>query len=185
MIIEDKYVNTLIKYKLTQFQLLMLILIYKKRYDLIVSYKQNYQIEEKTTVLNSYLTNDLVTRGFLIEKDKGFKIGKEFYKILIENPSLIVDELFDVYPDFININGNNVPLKAVSRRLVQDTYLELICFSVEEHLEIIEDIKYGVEQKLINIKIDKFIESKSYLTIRKNREINNTFITNSTDYDEL
>jgi hypothetical protein len=183
MIIEDKYVNALIKHKLTQAQLLMLILIYKKRYDLVVSYKENYDIEN--AVLNSYFTNDLIDRGFLIEKNKSFKVGKEFYKILIENTSLIVDELFDVYPDFVSINGNNIPLKAVSRRIVQDIYLELICFSVEEHIEIIEDIKYGVEQNIINIKIDKFIESKTYLTIRKNRKVNNMFITNSTDYDEL
>lgn len=199
MILEEVYINTLITHKLTQQQLLALILVYKKRDDLILKYNKNYYIKE--TMLDDYFTKDLVSRGYLkaiykkvksktnpnefVKTFDRYEIGEMFYTIIIENPLIIIDELFDAYPTFCNINGVHMPLTAFSRTAATKMYMENIMYSVDEHLTILEDIKFGKQQGIINMKIDKFIESKFYLSIRESRLKDEHFINNQTDYDEL
>ena len=170
MILEDVYVDYLINNNLTQSQFLLLHLIYKKRYDLVIKYKKNFPYsDEDSSMIGSYLTNELITRGFLVQDKKGiFKVGNKFLETF-GNKHTMTDEIFELYPSTMELNGSIIPLSAMDRNVFANLYDEMIQSSLLEHLEVIKDIEFAIEQGLLKLGIDKFLKSKYWLTIRKIR----------------
>jgi hypothetical protein len=168
MLLEDSYVEFLIEHDLTQGQYLLLHLIHKKRSDLIKKYKEKFPSDDGT-MIGMYFIKDLVVKGFLIEdKINGFVLTKKFLEIFI-NKHTACDEIYDIYPTYTNLNGVNIPLTSMDRNVFANLYDKAIQSSILEHLEIVEDIKFGIEQNLLNLGLDKFVKSQYWLAIRKKR----------------
>lgn len=169
MILEEEYVEFLIKHNLTQSQFLLLFLVYKNRTDLIKKYKANFPSDDDS-MIGQYLIKDLKAKGFLIEnKNKGtVELGSKFRNVFV-NKHIATDEVFKVYPSYYSKDGMDIPLKGMDRNIFANIYENFIMGSVEEHNKIIEDIKYGKANKLLNIGIEKFLKSKYWLTLRQSR----------------
>lgn len=168
MIAEDAYVDFLIEHNLTQSQYLLLHLVYKGRHDLIKRYKDKFPSGD-TTMIGEYMTDDLFKRDFLSRTSSGkVVIGKVFLGIFL-NKHTATDEIFDIYPTHFVKDGTHIPLSAMDRNVFANLYDKAILSSMLEHLEVVKDIKFGLEQGLLNIGLDKFLKSKYWLTLRPKR----------------
>lgn len=181
MIAEDWYVRFLIKHNLTQSQFLFLYLLYKKRKDLIVMYKDAFPADD-TSMIGEYLVNDLKRREFFeIDEQGNFKLGEKFLSLFI-NKYLAAEEIFNIYPKFIHKNGMDIPLTIMDKKSFAGIYYDAIYSSYEEHKEVLLDIEYAKENHLLIIDIEKFVKSHYWKTIRELRngkEVKNEIVNNN------
>jgi len=168
MIAVDEYVNFIVDNNLTQEQVLLLHLLYYDRADLIIKYKKKYPTEEGA-MISSYLLNDLVYKGFIIKSKNSLSIGDEFLKIFVDGTKA-TEQIFNVYPSFVTSDtGVQIPMKSMDRNLFEQIYIPKILGSTKEHDEIIKDIKYGIENDLLRMGINKFLTSEHWKSIRQVR----------------
>lgn len=168
MILLDQYVNFIIDNKLTQEQFLFLELVYKKRVDLIKKYKDAFP-SDNNGMISTYLLKDLINRGFLVTTKTGFKLGEKYLDVYI-NIDRAVDEIFEIYPVFVySDKGVPIPLITMDKKVFREIYLSKIMGNNEEHKEVIKDLKFGIQNNLINMGINKFLVSEFWKSIRKIR----------------
>lgn len=181
MILLDKYVKFLVNNNITERQLLILMFIYYNKQDLISLYK------DKFTGGKSLLTEEdkevFIKEGFATKDSQGNLIlSKEFLSIFVDKDEA-TDQIFDLYPTSMNHQGVVIPLKAMDRNVFANLYQSAIMGSLAEHYEVILDIKYGIENNLLNIGIEKFIKSKFWLGLRKARLENKKIVSTITAID--
>lgn len=167
MILEERYIEFITKHNLTQSQFLLLHLMYKKKFNLIKKYRECYPTDNGS-MIGKNLTKDLIDRGFLVKIDSSYKLGDIFLDIYIDDYTA-GNEIWDLYPKFIIINEVNIPLTTMDKNLFRKIYIDKILYSREEHLEVVKDIEYGTEKELINLGIDKFINSEFWKVLREKR----------------
>lgn len=168
MLLEERYVDFICENKLTQGQFLLLYLVYKKRLDLIVKYKQTFPTDDGTMIGKLWIT-ELIDKGFLIADDKGFQIGIKFKEIFC-NKIDVAEELLSNYPSTMEISGKIVPLTAIDTVTVADLYIDKILDNRAEHEEVLKDIEFAKIHDMINLSLKNFILSKYWLSIRKKRK---------------
>ena len=168
MILLESYINYIIIHKLTQEQFLLLHILYQERKDLLDKYKKAFPNEEGT-MISKYQINDLIRREFIIKTKTGFKLGKKFLEIFVDS-DLATEEIYELYPPFIERNGVSIPLTTMDRRLFGKIYINKIKGSYDEHEEIKKDIQYAINYGLISTGIEKFLTSEQWKTFRKLRE---------------
>lgn len=169
----ERYVNFIAKHKLTQAQFLMLYCLYKKEYDVIEAYKKTFPSDDGTMIGNAS-KEDLVTRGFIVrvgegEKADSYAVSDLFTNIFVSDIYNAADEVWDIYPPFMKINGANVPLTNMDKYKFANLYGERIRYDVHEHKEVVADIKFGREHNLIRVNIENFTRSEAWRSIRKIR----------------
>ena len=168
MLLEEQYVNFICKHKLTQGQFLLLYLLFKKRLDLIQQYKSNFPADDGT-MIGRYWVDDLVTKGFLVHEGDYTDVSLLF-KQQFCNKIDVAEELLKIYPSTMVIDGKIIPLTAIDTIEVANLYIDKILDNREEHEEVLKDIQYAVQNNMISMGIKKFIQSKYWLAIRKNRK---------------
>lgn len=181
----DRYVDFITKNKLTQGQFLMLYLINRKNYDCIEKYKEAFPTSDGT-MIGEMMKKDLIDRGFIkvIDVDAentkadNYSITEKFTDLFIKDRYEAMLQLWDIYPGFVNINGNNIPLTNIDKYQLALLYIERIDYSVDEHKEILKDVKFGIEHNLIRVTIENFVRSEAWGKLRPMR-------TNSTQLKEL
>lgn len=182
MITEEPYVKFMIKHRLTQTQFLLLHLIYKSRVDLIKEYKNAFPTEDGS-MIPQYLVDDLINRNFMVKTTNGYKLGKKFVEAYA-NKHTITDEIYNIYPSFIISNGVNIPLTAMDRIEFANIYIGKINGSIDEHNEVLKDIKFAIKEDLITIGLTKFLQSEQWKAFRPLRkESESTAITSNTYTD--
>lgn len=167
----ERYLNFIVKYKLTQSQFLFLYLLYRKKTKLIPLYKEAFPTEDGT-MIGKNLMKDLIDREFLIYKGNGttdikdYEITEKFYKYFISDAYNASAEIWDRYPGFVKINGVDTPLTTMDRYQFAINYCERIDYSVEEHREVIKDVEFGRARGLIRMKIENFVNSNAWEKLR-------------------
>lgn len=167
MILIDRYVKFLIDNQLSERQFLGLYLSYTKRNDLIELFKKNVTNGMKIIPPNEL--SDLITKGFVKVDMYGNHIITDKFKAIFVDKHIATEQIYEIYPSFIYSNGVQIPLSTMDRNVFANLYEIAIMGSLEEHEEILLDIKYGKEKELLNIGIEKFLKSKYWLAIRKKR----------------
>lgn len=163
----ENYVSFLIEHNLTQEQFLLLILLKERRLDLIKLYKEKFQIEN--SLISKYFINDLIKKEFLVKINEQLFVGEKFLEIFINDYQAAL-EIYELYPSFITLNtGVQVPLKTMDINVFKEIYALKINNDLKEHFKVIEDLKYGIENNLITIGINKFITSEFWKSLRKLR----------------
>src|SRR5574343_636922 len=181
----DRYVNFLSKNKLTQSQFLMLYCLHKKKWEAIELYKKEFPNEDGTMIGN-ILKNDLVERGFIAkvgegEKADSYMVTEKFTNIFVADLYNAADEVWNLYPPFISIKGINTPLTTMDKYKFANLYGERIRYDVEEHKQVIADIKFGREHNLIRNNIENFTRAEMWGSIRKIRVEKQTIQEVNTD----
>jgi len=173
MILIDQYIDFLVTHKISQDQYLLLHLLKDNRMDLIQKYKKAFPTEEGSIIAKSAI-KDLLTKGFLLQTEKGFKLSEKILDIFV-TPEVAVDEIYDIYPAFIDSDkGVSIPLISMDKRVFKEIYIPKILGNVKEHQKVIKDIQYGIDNHLIKIGINKFLTSEQWKIFRKLREQVNT-----------
>jgi hypothetical protein len=169
----DRYVDFITKNKLTQPQFLLMYLIYRKRYNSILKYKETYPTEDGSMIGKPAL-QDLIDNGFILKindenKADSYTLTEKFSNLFFKDKYNAIEALIEVYPGFIEINGVPSPLITTDRFKLASLYAEHIDYSVDEHLLILEDTKFGREKNLIRCNIEKYITSNMWNKIREIR----------------
>lgn len=168
----ERYVDFIVKHDLSQRQFLFLYLIYMKRFDLMKKYLEKYPCENGK-FLSTFEMENLVMKGFLIKVDsKGnvndYTLGETFKCIFIDK-HIASAELLNEYPPFMIDNGKKMPLTLMDSFELMNTYAQRIGHSLDEHYEVMKDLKYAVDNNLIKYKIESFVRSEQWKQIRKLR----------------
>lgn len=169
----ERYVNFITKNKLTQAQFLMMYLLYRKRYESINKYKEAFPTDDNT-MIGEGAKQELIKRGFIEkvndeEKASSYQLTNRFLSIFLKDHFEAADQFWDKYPGFIKINGNPIPLTNMDKYRFANIYAERIDYSVDEHLEVMKDLDYGVENNLIRSNIEKFVMSEGWTKLRSLR----------------
>lgn len=184
MIAVDEYINFLTKYELSPEQYLLLVLLKDGRGDLIQKYKQSFPLEEGTMIPRLQI-KDLIDKGFLIKSDKKFKLSSKLLEIFV-TPEKAVDEIYDLYPPFMESDvGVSIPLTSMDRNIFKEIYIPKIKGSYIEHIEVLKDLQYAIDNNLIKVGINKFVTSNQWKAFRKLRQPENpTMLTPHNTQDE-
>lgn len=102
-------------------------------------------------------------------------INKNFIKNLYKCSFELGKELFETYPQFGVIQGNQVPLRTVARHFdsLEQCYFKYgkaIGWNPEKHNKIIELVNWGRENNLINMSLSSFVINNSWLDLKAMRE---------------
>ena len=192
MIDVNAYVKVLTEKKINSEEFLFLYFLYlvqhvdNSYYKIMKLYTDVHGIEEggKLRTTSSRIKQSLAERGFITIKGTGETVSD--YKLTDKFLDEFVDvyehgtEMYDSYPAFTIIKGNNIPLKTLDRETARKEYSEKIRFSKIEHQEVLKDIKYATENQLINMSIKNFLAAESWKDWRKLRTLNQSNISNST-----
>lgn len=169
-----RYVKFMVDNKIGPQQFLFLYLIKRKEKETIELYKSGFPTEDNS-MIGAFLKQDLIDRGFLthnIEKGNvmsAYEVTEKFNNLFIKDRHEAADEFWKLYPGFVNIGGNNVPLTNMDRYQFALKYAERIGYSIDEHKAVLEDLKFGVSKGLVRQNIDKFISSQMWEKLRELR----------------
>ena len=107
-------------------------------------------------------------------------LNKSFIKNLYKCSFELGKELFEEYPQFGNIQGSIVPLRSVARKFdsLEECYFRygrIIRWNQELHNHIIELVKWGKENNIINQSLANFVINQAWIDLEalKNGDITN------------
>lgn len=181
MILVDRLIPFLAETGLSDRQFILLYLVYLQRKDLITIYKDT--VLEGMKVIPKEEMESLRQKGFLKFNTRNEYVIAEKFLDLFVDKHIATDEIFAEYPAFVNNMGVDIPLTAMDRNVFANMYISAIQGNLEEHREVLKDIKFAKEQKLLNFGIEKFVSSRIWLKIRERRLANIVKTTTNTAYD--
>lgn len=173
MIDVDRYVPFLHKNKLTSTQFLFLLLVYQKKWKLIEIYKATFPTDDGS-MIGRAMREDLVKRGFFErinptgDRADNYRVSKKFTDIFIDEFEA-GNQIWDLYPRAMVSEGKEFPLKLMDKNEMRKEYYKRIRGNNDEHFEVIKDLEYAIENRLIKGKIETFVKSEAWLDIRKER----------------
>lgn len=179
MIDVKRYIPFLIKHKITQRQYLAMYLHMFDHQDLIDEYKKLFAYDEgtpleKQNILDYGEIQDLIDKGFMIKVVQNGVGLFEFTDKFLKHygiPEVITDQLLNAYPNFFQSSEKyRIPLKTMDIFKLRQEYPNAIMNVYEEHLEVMKDLKYGIDNGYINMGIEKFVASRFWNSIRVERK---------------
>lgn len=172
------------KYKLTPTELFTIKLILLAKEDGEYEWLQRYV---KIIKLRDILVS-LQEKGIIL---KSWKLPKEGQQLIVEDITFnqnfqkqyfrasfeMGEELFNVYPQSTIVNGQIYNLKRVSRKFdsLEDAfakYAKYIHNNPEIHQEVIELVKWGIDNGYNFTTLDSFIVDNSWMAIKAMKEGN-------------
>ena len=172
------------KYKLTPTELFTIKLILLAKEDGEYKWLQRFA---QTVKLRDILVS-LQEKGIIL---KSWKLPKEGQQLIVEDITFnqnfqkqyfrasfeMGEELFNVYPQSTIVNGQIYNLKRISRKFdsLEDAfakYAKYIHNSPEKHQEVIELIKWGIDNGYNFTTLDSFIVDNSWIAIKAMKEGN-------------
>lgn len=187
----ERYVNFLAKHKLSQPQFLLLYLIKFRKKSVMKLYMEAFPTDDGS-MIGTRARQDLIDQGYLVhnvELGKGieaYETTEKFNNIWLRDSYEAMEELWKVYPGFVNIQGRNVPLTNSDKYQLALQYAETIGHSIDEHKEVLKDVTWGVQRNLVKQNIETFVRSQVYLKIRELRlqeETNKTTEVESNEFE--
>ncbi len=170
----SKYVDFITKNYLTQDQFLFMYLIKFKEYEEIKKFKEAFPKLDGSMIGEEY-KKDLIDRGFIKQigedsKPSDFELTEKFTHLFMKNHFFSADQVWEAYPSYVSINGKNIPLTTMDKYQFANLYAERIKYSIEEHKEVLLDIKYGRDKDLISMSIEKFVQAEMWTRLRQLRK---------------
>lgn len=129
-----------------------------------------------SSVINSLQNKGIILKSFHCPK-KGeifdpysIPFNKNFIKNLYRCSFEMGKELFEAYPQFVNINGEVAKLRSVSKKFdsLEDCYFKYgktIKWDPKIHKKILDLVQWGKENNLINKTLANFIIDQSWIDL--------------------
>jgi len=176
MIDIERYIEFIVKHKMTQEQFTFLYLLYystideKKAHALVKKYKGWIGVDK---MLSDSAREDLIAKELIKRTDHTDKFGS--FVIMDKFLEAFVDlehaarESWNLYPGFSKNNGVLYTLKSFDFERYKRLYGQAINLSYYEHKEVMLDLQYGKTNGLLTYKIENFVKGKGWLDLREFR----------------
>lgn len=172
------------KYKLTPTELFTIKLILLAKEDGEYKWLQRYvQIIKLRDILVSLQEKGIILKSWKLPKEgqqlivEDITFNQNFQKQYFRASFEMGEELFNVYPQSTIVNGQIYNLKRVSRKFdsLEDAfakYAKYIHNNPEIHQEVIDLIKWGIDNGYNFTTLDSFIVDNSWIAIKAMKEGN-------------
>ena len=172
------------KYKLTPTELFTIKLILLAKEDGEYKWLQRYvQIIKLRDILVSLQEKGIILKSWKLPKEgqqlivEDITFNQNFQKQYFRASFEMGEELFNVYPQSTIVNGQIYNLKRVSRKFdsLEDAfakYAKYIHNNPEIHQEVIELVKWGIDNGYNFTTLDSFIVDNSWIAIKAMKEGN-------------
>ena len=172
------------KYKLTPTELFTIKLILLAKEDGEYEWLQRYvQIIKLRDILVSLQEKGIILKSWKLPKEgqqlivEDIIFNQNFQKQYFRASFEMGEELFNVYPQSTIVNGQIYNLKRVSRKFdsLEDAfakYAKYIHNNPEIHQEVIELVKWGIDNGYNFTTLDSFIVDNSWTAIKAMKEGN-------------
>ena len=172
------------KYKLTPTELFTIKLILLAKEDGEYGLLQRYvQIIKLRDILVSLQEKGIILKSWKLPKEgqqlivEDITFNQNFQKQYFRASFEMGEELFNTYPQSTIVNGQIYNLKRVSRKFdsLEDAfakYAKYIHNNPETHQEVIELIKWGIDNGYNFTTLDSFIVDNSWIAIKAMKEGN-------------
>jgi len=191
----QKHTELLCEYKITPNQFYFLWILTTKRYEMLYKYlQQSLPQEEQIRVeaeskkigkpvpsshsFKAEEIKDLVNRGFIKLLKGSFKdeldmyeVTPKFFKKIFVSTNLAGEELWEIYPPFLYINGNRVSARGADKEKLIDAYAKKIKNNLELHIKVLDIVKANRDS--LNMGIDKFVNTEYWLDLMTTPEATN------------
>ena len=172
------------KYKLTPTELFTIKLILLAKEDGEYKWLQKYvQIIKLRDILVSLQEKGIILKSWKLPKEgqqlivEDITFNQNFQKQYFRASFEMGEELFNVYPQSTIVNGQIYNLKRVSRKFdsLEDAfakYAKYIHNNPDIHQEVIELVKWGIDNGYNFTTLDSFIVDNSWIAIKAMKEGN-------------
>lgn len=172
------------KYKLTPTELFTIKLILLAKEDGEYEWLQRYvQIIKLRDILVSLQEKGIILKSWKLPKEgqqlivEDITFNQNFQKQYFRASFEMGEELFNTYPQSTIVNGQIYNLKRVSRKFdsLEDAfakYAKYIHNNPDTHKEVIELIKWGIDNGYNFTTLDSFIVDNSWMAIKAMKEGN-------------
>ena len=172
------------KYKLTPTELFTIKLILLAKEDGEYEWLQRYvQIIKLRDILVSLQEKGIILKSWKLPKEgqqlivEDITFNQNFQKQYFRASFEMGEELFNIYPQSTIVNGQIYNLKRVSRKFdsLEDAfakYAKYIHNNPEIHQEVIELVKWGIDNGYNFTTLDSFIVDNSWMAIKAMKEGN-------------
>lgn len=173
----DNTLALLEKYKITPTELFLtkLLLLVKEEgeYEPLQRYASIFNIRE---TLESLRNKEIILKSYKIPNQgekfipENVEFNKNFIKQFFRASFEMGKELFDVYPQTTIVNGMVYNLKRISKKFdsLEDAFLKYAKYiknSPEQHNNVIELVKWGIDNGYNFTTLDDFICDNAWLAI--------------------
>ena len=172
------------KYKLTPTELFTIKLILLAKEEGEYKWLQRYvQIIKLRDILVSLQEKGIILKSWKLPKEgqqlivEDIAFNQNFQKQYFRASFEMGEELFNIYPQSTIVNGQIYNLKRVSRKFdsLEDAfakYAKYIHNNPEIHQEVIELVKWGIDNGYNFTTLDSFIVDNSWIAIKAMKEGN-------------
>lgn len=162
----DKYVDVLLKLDISPIQVLFCQIIYERRHDLL------YKIANEGQIFPRSYLQDLVDKGMVIDTNPDssnlfadyFEVTDKFVKAFYEASPEDGEEFWNAYPPFMTIDGKKIPTKACNKEELIQWYHKNVG-AKHPHKKVMQALEYAKDNKLISMRIDKWLYSESFIDL--------------------
>lgn len=151
---------------------------YLQRLNAIINFRETLKsLQSKGIITQAYKLPKPGTPFIASDVTFNKNFIKQFYKASFE----LGNELFEAYPQFTVVNGSMYNLRRVSKKFndLEDAfakYAKVINNNAEKHLEIIDLIKWGMENGYNFTTLDDFICDRGWMSLKAFKEGNGSNI---------
>lgn len=179
----NRLVRFMARHKIGHHEVFFLYCLKFREYDAIKIYKEAFPTYDGS-MIGADLKQNLITLGFIEHVGEGasatdYRITDKFNKLFLADKFAAAEEIWKEYPGYARIGseGKAIPLTNMDFYQFANTYAERIKNSVEEHLEVLEDLRFAKQNGMLNYGIKKFVESEQWRKIRPLRKNQDKIIT--------
>jgi hypothetical protein len=175
-----EYVNFLVKHKLSTNQFLLLYLLFTEKMvkdgNGKLKYTQGgsiYKWVAEGKGWTSAEVDDLYQKGYVIPVQKGsyqpdqLILMPKFSELMFIDMDMAFEEILEVYPDTIMVQGDSFLTKTGDLEKVAQEYRKIIKGSLKLHEEVKQLIIFAKERKLIKSKLENFLKKPMIDSLRR------------------
>jgi len=164
-----KFIDLLVRFEINANQLLFLTIVHKKDYAPL------YKFVTEGKGFTPEEIDDLVDKGLVINLNKdedyfldSFITTDTFITgLYYEDEEIAPTEFWDAYPRMLYVEGKRFAARNTDKVQFFEDYNKVIGMRVDRHKEIMECLHYAVKNKLVNMGIRKWFDSKQWETIEE------------------
>lgn len=167
-----KFIDVLCKFEISANQLLFLTIVHNKDYAPL------YKYVTEGTGFNPDEIEDLVKKGLTInlnEKDDyfmdSFIVTDKFLEgLYFDDENIPAQEFWDTYPRMLYVESKRFAARNTDKDKFFEDYVKEIGMRVDKHKRIMSALEYAVQNRLVNMGIRKWFDSKQWEAIEEEME---------------
>ncbi len=163
-----QFTKKLVELKMTPNQFYFCFLLHNNRFA------ELYEYVENVGKLDLDELQDLIKRGYIrnINEEKkftadSFETTEKFSKKFLAKGYEYAEMFYEEYPSFGSIDGKPITLKGISRDMIYDLYNDVTGKQKAIHDKIMAALEKGKKMGLVNMKIDKWLQTEQWKFIER------------------